>query len=159
MAKKPPTDSPRILNRKARHDYIIEETLEVGIMLTGSEVKSIRDGKVSIAEGFAAVDPKPMELWLYDVDIAAYTNAPVDSHAPKRKRKLLARKREIERLFGQTTSKGTTLIPLALYFNKRGIAKLELAVARGKQKGDKRESMRKDDAKKEMRRAMTRKRL
>ncbi len=159
MAKGKANTTPRVTNRKARHDYHILESVECGVVLTGSEVKSIRDGKASIAEGYAAIDAKRMELWLHDVDIAAYANAPVDAHLPKRKRKLLARKREIERLFGLTTAKGTTLIPLTLYFSERGIVKIELGVARGKQKGDKRESMKKDDARREMQKAMTRKRL
>jgi SsrA-binding protein len=153
------TRSPRIVNRKARHDYHIVESLEVGIQLRGSEVKSARDSRVSIAEGFAYVDPKRMELWLYDVDIAAYPNAPVDAHEPKRPRKLLAHRKQIERLYGLTTASGTTLVPLTMYFNDRGIAKVELGVATGKGKADKRERYKKSEHVREMRRAMTRKRL
>lgn len=152
-------NSPRIVNRKARHDYNVLEKLECGIQLQGSEVKSVRMGRVSIGEGFARVEPKTMELMLYDVDIAAYPNAPAMAHEPKRRRKLLAHRGEIERLYGQTTSKGTTLIPLAMYFNSRGIAKVELGVAQGKGHADKRESMKKKEADKAIRRAMTRKRI
>ena len=151
--------APRITNRKARHDYHIEETFEVGIRLQGSEVKSIRDGRVSLAEGFARVEPRTGELWLYDVNISPYENAPVTNHDPKRKRKLLAHRREIERLQGLTSAKGSTLVPLTLYFNSRGIAKLELAVATGKRQHDKRESLKKDQAARDMRRAMTRRKI
>ena len=156
--------SPRIVNRKARHDYHIVESFEVGIALRGSEVKSIRQGRASIAEGFARVEPKTMELWLYDVDISAYDHA---SSAPgsgipesKRPRKLLAHRKQIERLYGLTSGGGgTTLVPLTLYFNDRGIAKIELAVAEGKSKGDKRAGMKKQEANRAIRTAMTRKRI
>ena len=151
--------SPRIVNRKARHDYHIVESLEVGISLRGSEVKSIRQGRASIAEGFARVEPKSMELWMYDVDIAAYDHASTDAHDPKRPRKLLAHRKQIERLYGLTTAGGTTLVPLTLYFNDRGIAKIELAVAEGLSKGDKRAGMRKQEANRAIRSAMTRKRI
>ncbi len=150
------TNSPRIVNRRARHDYHVLEDLEVGIELQGSEVKSVRNGKVSLAEGFAQVDPRRMELVLYNVNIAAYQNAPVTAHEPARPRKLLAHKKEIERLYGLTSAKGTTLVPLAMYFNKRGICKIDIAVAQGKAKGDKRESLKKKEADRDMRRAMTR---
>jgi len=152
-------NAPRIVNRKARHDYNVLEKLECGIELQGSEVKSVRLGRASIGEGFARVEPKTMELFLYDVDIAAYPNAPVTAHETKRRRKLLAHRGEIERLYGQTTSKGTTLVPLTMYFNSRGIAKIELGVAEGKRTHDKRESMKKKEADKAIRRAMTRKRI
>lgn len=158
MAKSKQNLSPRILNRKAKHDYHILEKLEVGVELIGSEVKSIRHGRVSLGEGFARVE-RNGELYLYDVDIGAYVNAPVTAHEPKRKRKLLAHRKEIERLGGLTSSKGVTLIPLAMYFNSRGICKLELGVAQGKAKGDKRESLKKKEADKDMRRAMTRRRI
>lgn len=153
------SDSPRIVNRKARHDYQILEKLECGIQLLGSEVKSVRMGRVSIGEGFARVEPKSMELYLFDIDIASYPNAPPTAHEPKRRRKLLAHKGEIERLMGLTSSKGRTLVPLAMYFNGRGIAKVELGVAMGKTKGDRRESMKKKEADQAIRRAMTRKRI
>ncbi len=151
--------NPRIVNRRARHDYHILETFEVGIALQGSEVKSIRHGRASINESFARVDPRSGELWLHDMDIAAYHNAPVTAHENKRPRKLLAHKREIERLMGLTTASGTTLVPLTLYFNNRGIAKIELGVAQGKRQADKRESIKRKEADRDMRRAMTRRKI
>jgi SsrA-binding protein len=161
MGKGPDTShAPRILNRKARHEYHIVETLEVGIVLRGTEVKSIRQGQCSIAEAFAAVDPKTNELWIHQMDIGPYSHAPADrQHAPKDKRKLLAKRRQIERLYGLTTSKGTTLIPLSLYFNERGIVKVELAVCEGKRKGDKREKLRDKESRKTIQKAMARKTL
>ncbi len=155
-----PSDQPRIANRKARHEYHILESLEVGLALMGSEVKSVRQGKVSLSEGFARVEPATGELWLHDVDIARYENAPAErQHEPKRRRRLLAHRREIDKLLTETRSKGVTLIPLAMYFNSRGLCKLEIGLARGKGKSDKRESMKTKDAKRDMQRAMTRKRI
>lgn len=152
--------SPRIENRKAWHEYHIVEKLEVGIVLRGTEVKSIRQGQCSLAEAFAVVEPRTNELWLYQMDIGAYSHAPADrQHQPKDKRKLLARKSQIERLYGQTTTKSVTLIPLALYFSDRGIVKVELAVAEGKQKGDKREALKKKEGDRAIRQAMSRKRV
>jgi len=149
--------SPRIVNRKARHEYHIDSTIECGIQLVGSEVKSVRNGQVSLAEGYARVEPADQQLYLYNVDIAAYKQAgPTGGHEPKRRRKLLAHRREIDRLFGATTDKGTTLIPLAMYF-KRGYAKVEIGIGRGKRQYDKRQDMKKRDAGKDIRRAMTRK--
>lgn len=155
-----PTDqnSPRIVNRKARHDYHIIETLEVGIVLRGTEVKAIRQGRCSIAEAFAQVEPRTNELWVHQMDIGAYSHAPADrQHAPKDRRKLLARRQQIERLYGLTTAKGTTLVPLALYFNDRGIIKMELAIAQGKRKGDDRQKMRDKETRGTIARAMARK--
>ncbi len=159
MAKSKTNLNPRITNRKARHDYHILETMEVGIALQGSEVKSIRNGRASIGEAFARVEPRSGELWLYDMDVSAYVNAPVTAHEPKRPRKLLAHRREIERLAGLTSAGGVTMVPLTLYFSNRGIAKVELAVAQGKRRADKRESMKRKEADKDIRRAMTRKRI
>lgn len=159
--KKVKDHTPRIENRKARHDYDIEEKLEVGIVLTGAEVKSIRDGQVSLAEGFARIEPRTMELLLHDVHIAPYTHAGQNTgEAPSttRTRKLLAHKREIRRLFGLTTAKGTTLVPLVMYF-KAGRVKLEVGVATGRRKGDKRQALKSNEVRKEIQRAMTRKRL
>lgn len=154
------TMAPKILNRKARHDYHVDESFEVGIMLTGPEVKSVRMGRVSLAEAFGRIEPSTNELWILNLDIAAYDHAHnAAEHEPKRKRKLLAKRREIQRLYGLTTAKGVTLVPLAMYFNDRGIAKLELAVATGKQHGDKRDAIKKKDADKRMKQAMTRKRI
>jgi len=158
MAKNKKSHNPHIVNRKARHEYDIVETIEVGIALQGSEVKPIRQGKVSINEAFAKVE-RNGELWLYNMDVAAYENAPVTAHEAKRPRKLLAHRREIERLMGLTSSAGTTLVPLELYFSERGIVKIRLAVARGRRRSDKREAMKRKEADRDMRRAMTRRKI
>ena len=158
--QKPGTHAPRIENRKAWHEYHIVEKMEVGIVLRGTEVKAIRDGRCSIAEAFARVEPATNELWLYQMDVGMYSHAPADrQHQPKDRRKLLAKKRQIERLYGLTTSTRCTLVPLALYFNDRGIVKVELAVAEGKTKGDKRDTLKKQEAGRAIRQAMTRKRI
>ncbi len=147
--------SPRISNRKATHDYHIHEKIEVGIALRGSEVKSIRNSQVSLAEGFARVEPGDMGLYLYDVDIAAYSHAAgPNGHEPKRVRKLLAHRRQIAKLFDQTIAKGTTLIPLAMYF-VRGMVKVELGVATGKGAHDKRQDIKARDSEREIRKAMS----
>ncbi|HEX7010480.1 MAG TPA: SsrA-binding protein SmpB [Phycisphaeraceae bacterium] len=148
--------SPRIVNRRALHDYHIQEKLEVGIVLKGSEVKSIRNGQVSLAEGYARVEPETMELFLHQVDIAPYPQAGANQHEPKRTRKLLAHKRQIAHLLGATTGKGVTLIPLAMYF-VRGKVKVELGLAVGKKAYDKRQDIKKREAQREIRRGMTRK--
>jgi len=150
--------SPRIVNRRAFHDYHISEKLEVGIVLRGSEVKSVRGGKVSLAEGFAQVDPRTLELFLINVDIGAYEQAGENQHEPKRWRKLLAHRRQIEQLQGKTSSKGTTLVPLAMYF-VRGMVKVEIGVGEGRRQQDKRQDMKKRDAEKEIRRALTRRKI
>lgn len=158
--KKSDSSSPRIVNRKARHDYHIHESFECGIMLRGTEVKSIRSGRCSIAEAFARVEPATRELWLYNMDIGAYDHAAADrQHEAKSRRKLLVHRRQIADLMTQTMSKGMTLVPLTLYFNDRGLAKIELAVASGKGHGDKRETTKKREADRDIRRAMTRKRI
>lgn len=157
--KKEENLSPRIVNRSARHDYEILETLTVGIALTGSEVKSIRHGQVSLAEGYAMVDPATMELSLLNVDIARYSHTPAAAeHEPRRPRKLLAKKREIRKLADETADRGITLVPLSMFFSK-GMVKLDLGVGRGKKKFDKRESMKRKQTTDDIRRAMTRKRL
>ena len=151
--------SPTILNRRAHRDYQVLETLECGIALTGTEVKSIRQGRVSLAEGFARTDPRTRELYLYNVDVSPYPQASAEfQHEPKRPRKLLARRREIERLFGHTTSKGITLVPTKMYF-VRGKVKVEIAVAAGKREHDKREDIKRKEANREMRRAMSRREI
>ena len=158
MAKKK-TENPRIENRKARHNYHIHEKIEVGIVLQGSEVKSVRDGQVSLQEGFARIEPNSMEMFLHEVHIAPYSHASgVNGHDPTRLRKLLAHKREIKRIFGQTTAKGTTLIPLNMYF-VRGRVKLEIGVCTGKKSYDKREDLKSKDARREIQKAMTRRRI
>lgn len=158
MAKKtkPANLSPRIDNRRARHDYHISDKLEVGVALLGSEVKSIRNGQVSLAEGYVAVNPKTEELELLNVDIALYPQAGVNQHEPRRTRKLLAHKREIRSLLGKTTAKGVTIVPLAMYF-VRGRVKLEIGVGTGKKQHDKRQDLKKAAADREIRKAMSRK--
>ena len=125
-------------NRKARHDYFIEDALEAGIALTGTEVKSLRAGRASIGESYAAEDGG--ELYLLNAYIPEYAAAAHGNHEPRRKRKLLLHKRELARLFAAVNRQGMTLVPLSIYFNDRGMAKLELALARGKHRTDKRET-------------------
>ena len=139
-------------NRKARHDYFIDEKYEAGIALVGTEVKSIRAGKVSLRDSYAEVVNG--EAYLQNMHISPYDKGSRFNHDPKRPRKLLLHKREIKKLLGQTTQKGYTLIPLRLYF-KRGKVKVELALARGKKLYDKRQDIAKRDAQREMARALS----
>ena len=127
-------------NRKALRDYHIIEKLEVGIELAGTEVKSLRAGQVSLDEGFARVERG--EVFLYGVHIAPYEQGNIYNRDPKRPRKLLLHKHEIRRLFGKATLRGLTLVPLRIYFNKRGMAKVELALCRGKKFYDRRDELR-----------------
>jgi SsrA-binding protein len=144
VAKKPsPTKNVVAQNRRARFDYFIEETMEAGLVLTGSEVKSLRAGKASIVESYAAEDGGA--LWLINAHIPEYPGARHFGHAPRRHRKLLMRKREIERLSGSLKREGITLVPLDIYFNDRGIAKLTLGLAKGKRKVDKRDTIKERD--------------
>jgi SsrA-binding protein len=138
-------------NKRAYHNYEIVEKMEAGIVLKGSEVKSIRDGKVSIQEAYARV--KAGEVWLVNMDVSLYPQAGPLNHEPRRSRKLLLHRREIQRLLGKTREKGLTLIPLSLYF-KEGFAKLEIGLARGKVKYDKRQAMKKREAERDIRRRM-----
>ncbi|MBE3582049.1 MAG: SsrA-binding protein SmpB [Thermoanaerobacteraceae bacterium] len=138
-------------NRKARHDYTIEETLEAGIVLTGTEVKSLRGGKANIRDSFARVEKG--EVFLYDMHISPYEQGNRFNHEPRRPRKLLLHKEEIRWLIGKTREKGLTLIPLKVYFNPQGRVKVELALARGKKLYDKRETLRERDAKREIEKA------
>ena len=154
MARDPETQRFAAQNRKARHDYLIEDTIEAGMMLTGSEVKSLRLGKASIAEAFAA--EKDGEFFLYNSYFPEYQAAKHFSHQPRRVRKLLLRKREINRLMGATQRAGITVIPLSIYFNPRGIAKVQLGLAKGKRKVDKREADKERDWKREQARLMSR---
>ena len=152
--------SPRVLNRRARRDYQIGEKLECGIVLRGTEVKAIRAGRVDLSQAFARVDGRRMELWLHELDIGAYDHASPDhQHGARTPRKLLARRDQIRRLYGKTTEKGTSLIPLSLYFNDRGLIKIELAVATGKRKSDKRETIKRKDAQRSIRQAMARRKI
>lgn len=134
---------PVARNRRARFDYEIEETLEAGLMLTGSEVKSLRAGRASLAEAYAG--PKDGELYLLNCTIQEYPNAGRFQHEPRRPKKLLVHRRERDRLLGAIQREGVTLVPMKIYFNRRGIAKLELGLARGKRKVDKRETEKKRD--------------
>ena len=139
-------------NRKARHDYFIEDTLEAGMMLLGSEVKSLRSGRASIAEAFAA--EKDGDLYLLNAHIPEYESANRFNHAPRRPRKLLLHKKESERLKGRINREGMTLVPLAIYFNARGIAKCQLGVAKGKHKSDKRQTIKERDWQREQARVL-----
>jgi SsrA-binding protein len=128
-------------NRRARFNYHLEETFEAGVALTGSEVKSLRAGKATIAESYA--DARGGEIWLINANIPEYVQAGRFNHAPKRLRKLLLHRRQINKLIGSVEREGMTLVPLRLYFNARGRAKVELALARGKKLHDKRETEKK----------------
>ena len=139
-------------NRKARFHYFIDDTVEAGIMLTGTEVKALREGRANIAEAYAA--PVQSELWLFNAHIAEYKAGNRFNHEPRRQRKLLLHRREIDRLSGLTQRAGVTLVPLKLYFNDRGIAKLELGVGRGKKLHDKRQTVKDRDWQREKARVM-----
>ena len=130
-------------NRKARFNYAIEDTIEAGISLTGTEVKSIRSGKSTIAESYA--DSKDGEIWLINANIPEYLQANRFNHEPKRPRKLLLHRRQINKLMGAVERQGMTLVPLKMYFNERGRVKLQLALAKGKQLHDKRDTEKKRD--------------
>jgi SsrA-binding protein len=139
------------VNRKAYHDYHIQESFEAGIVLKGSEIKSIRAGKVSLSDAYAR--PEKGELWLHNSHIASYDAASYNTHEPARPRKLLLHRKEIDVLTSRVVQKGLTLVPLKLYI-KHGVAKLELGVARGKKLYDKREAIARRDVDREMERAM-----
>src|SRR5271169_2330995 len=139
-------------NRKARFNYFIDETFEVGVALTGTEVKSLRQGKATIGESYA--DARGGEIWLINSNIPEYRQANRFNHAPKRPRKLLLHKKQINKLIGAVEREGMTLVPLKLYFNEQGRAKVELALAKGKKLHDKRETERKRDWNREKGRLM-----
>jgi len=139
------------VNRKAYHDYHIQETLEAGIVLKGSEIKSIRANKVNLGDAYAK--PENGELWLYNSHIASYNAASYNTHEPTRPRKLLLHRKEIDNLAGKVTQRGLTLVPLKLYI-KHGVAKVELGVAKGKKIYDKREAIARRDVGREMDRAL-----
>jgi SsrA-binding protein len=141
-------------NRKARHKFEVLETLECGVALVGSEVKSLRNGKISLDEAYARV--RGGEVWLVGCDIAEYAQANVWNHDPKRPRKLLMHRSQVRKFAGQAHEKGLTLVPLKLYFNERGIAKVLLGLCRGRKLHDKREILKKADTKRDMQRAMRR---
>jgi SsrA-binding protein len=139
-------------NRRARYEYFIDDVLEAGIALAGTEVKSLRQGEGSIAESYAEV--KDGEMWLVNANIPEFSHGNRFNHEPKRPRKLLLREREIAKLNGAVTRQGMTLVPLSIYFNDRGRAKVELALAKGKKLHDKRETAKEKDWKRDQARIM-----
>lgn len=143
--KKKPLNAPSAENRRARYDYFIEDTLEVGIMLLGSEVKALREGTANITESYASVEDG--ELWLINGYIPPFSHAKADAfgHEERRRRKLLAHKREVARLWQAVGRQGMTLVPLKLYFNEKGRAKLLIGLAKGKKAPDKRATEAKRD--------------
>lgn len=151
----PPTkDGKKIVvsNRRARHEYDIQESVEAGVVLTGTEIKSIRDGRVQIQDAFARVDNG--EVWLHGMHIAPYAQGNRFNVEPDRPRKLLLHRREIDRLFSKATERGLALIPLDLHL-RHGFAKIELAIAKGRKLYDKREAIADRDAKRDQQRAMS----
>ncbi len=145
MAKKDENKNYKVIaeNRRARFDYAIEDDLEVGVILEGSEVKSLRVGQSNIAESYAAVENG--ELWLVNCYIAPYKQAKTWGHEERRRRKLLASKRELARLWNATQREGMTLVPIVMYFNHKGFVKLKIGIAKGKKLADKRETSAKRD--------------
>lgn len=141
-------------NRRARFEYFIEETYQAGIVLTGTEIKSVRAGRVSLQDGFVMV--RDGEAYLYNVHIAHYEQGNIHNHQEVRPRKLLLHKQEIQTLHSQATQRNWTIIPLRVYINDRGLAKVEIGLARGKQLHDKRETIAKRDSEREIRRALKR---
>ncbi|MBM4092794.1 MAG: SsrA-binding protein SmpB [Planctomycetes bacterium] len=158
--KKPQADSragarrerPIAENRKARHRFDVLDTLECGVALAGSEVKSLRNGKVSLEEAYGRV--RANEFWLVGCDIPEYRQATIWNHEPKRPRKLLVHRSELRKFAGQAHEKGLTLVPLKLYFNERGIAKVLMGLCRGRKLHDKREAMKKTAVRRDLQRAM-----
>ena len=156
MGKKRANNQPTIENRRVRHDYHIEDTLEVGIVLQGTEVKALRNGQASLAEGWIRASERPLQLTMHSVHIAEYSNASIaNQHDPIRVRVLLAHKREIKKLASFAHSQGNTLVPLKIYFSKNR-AKVLVGLASGKRKSDKRQELAKKVAKREIERAMKR---
>lgn len=149
MAKQTPSEETKLIasNRKAFHEYFIETRYEVGIVLTGTEVKSLRQGKANLQDSYA--DIQRGELFLYNLHISPFEKGNIFNHDPKRTRKLLAHKSEIRKLHAKVKEKGYTLVPLSLYFVKRHV-KVEVALAKGKHSFDKRETIKKKDQQREM---------
>ncbi|SMO63719.1 SsrA-binding protein [Balnearium lithotrophicum] len=144
--------TPEIKNKKAFFDYEILEKYEAGIELKGTEVKSIREGKVNLRDSFVRIENG--EAYLFNAYIAPYTHGNLFNHEPTRRRKLLLHKREIKRLLGKVQEKGLTIVPLRMYFNKRGKVKVEIALVRGKKKYDKREAIKRRELEREAQKAM-----
>jgi SsrA-binding protein len=144
-----PFDKKKVVaeNRRARFDYFVDDRMEAGIALTGTEVKALRQGEGSIAESYATINDE--EVWLINSHIPEYSHGNRLNHEPRRKRKLLLKGREIAKLHGAVTRQGLTLVPLSIYFNSRGKAKVELALARGKKVHDKRDTIKERDWKRE----------
>ena len=141
------------VNRKARHDYTIEDTMEAGLVLRGTEIKSLRAGKINLQESFARIERG--EAWLVGVHIAPWESSGIKfNHVPKRDRKLLLHRVQIDQLLGKTKSKGLTLVPLSIYINDQGRAKVQLGLARGKQLHDRRHDIAERDARRDMERQM-----
>jgi SsrA-binding protein len=151
QAKAAPVIKSLVQNRKARHVYNVVEKMECGVVLVGSEVKSIRDGKATLLDAFADVNKG--EVWLHQMDIGVYPHAHARNHEPRRKRKLLLHRNEIERLIGKVREKGFTMVPLSMY-EKDGRVKIELALVTGKEQHDRREDTKKREAQREIDRAM-----
>jgi SsrA-binding protein len=151
-SKSPGTGKTVAENRKARHNYELLEKLECGLVLHGSEVKSLRNGKLSLEEAYVRYEND--ELWLVNADISEYRQANLWNHDPKRKRKLLVNKKELNRLGVKAMAGGLTLVPLRAYFNARGIVKVMVAVARGKKVHDKRQTLKTQDARRQIDRQM-----
>jgi SsrA-binding protein len=147
-----PTSRDVAVNRRALHDYEILERIDAGIALTGSEIKSVRAGKVSLQEAYAR--PDKGEVWLVGAHIAEYGPASYNGHEPRRSRRLLLHRAQIREIEREVEAKGLTLVPLKLYLNKRGLAKLELAIARGRRQYDKRAAIAKRDSDREVERAL-----
>jgi SsrA-binding protein len=160
-AKKASPDQTVVTNRRGRFDYEIEESIEAGLALTGTEVKSARRGQVQLAEAYARLEPGPRpdraEVWLHGMHIAPYEQGNVFNAEPRRKRKLLLRRDQINRLAGRVEQKGYTLVPLKLYFT-RGKAKLELGIGKGRKTHDKREAISERETRRELQQAMGRRR-
>ncbi|NBE95439.1 SsrA-binding protein SmpB [Nonomuraea sp. KC401] len=138
-------------NKRARHDYHVDETFEAGLVLQGTEVKSLREGRASLVDGYASIDNG--EAWLLNVHIPEYTQGTWTNHTARRKRKLLLHRKEIDKLAAKTKEGGLTIVPLVLYF-KDGRAKIEIGLARGKKDWDKRHALAEQQAKREMARAL-----
>ena len=154
MAKEKPARKIAAENRRARYNFAISENLDAGVMLKGSEIKSLRLGKASIQDAYAGFNRGEEGLWLINAHIPEYTQANRENHEPRRPRKLLMRKRELARLQSDLTRGGMTLVPLLIYFNDKGLAKVELGLAKGKKLHDKRETEKQRDWQREKGRLM-----
>lgn len=152
--RKEHTETVVATNRKAFHDYAIEEKLEAGIVLRGTEVKSLREGKVNLRDSYASVDHE--EVILHNCHITPYSHGNIMNHDPLRPRKLLLHRKEISKLLGKTQQKGLTIVPLRIYFSPRGKAKIEIALAKGKKQYDRRETIKTREAGREVERALKR---